>query len=75
MDHTIMRIPKIISIEGNIGAGKTTFVEKLKEELKHDKDIIFITEPVNIWESIKDNENKSILERFYTDSGSLFVVL
>lgn len=69
MDHTIMRIPKIISIEGNIGAGKTTFVEKLKEELKHDKDIIFITEPVNIWESIKDNENKSILERFYTDSN------
>ena len=69
MDHTIMRIPKIISIEGNIGAGKTTFVEKLKEKLKHDKDIIFITEPVNIWESIKDNENKSILERFYADSN------
>lgn len=67
MDHTIMKIPKIISIEGNIGAGKTTFVENLKEKLQHDNEIIFITEPVNIWESIKDNNDKTILEKFYSE--------
>ena len=67
MDYTIMKIPKIISIEGNIGAGKTTFVEKLKEKLKDDNRVVFVTEPVDIWQSIKDNENKSILERFYED--------
>ena len=36
MDFTITRIPKIISIEGNIGAGKTTFVQELKKRLRPD---------------------------------------
>lgn len=67
MDHTIMKIPKIISIEGNIGAGKTTFVENLKQNLQNDNEIMFITEPVNIWESIRDGNDKTILEKFYAD--------
>tara|TARA_B100000282_G_C31724507_1_gene487715 strand:+ start:309 stop:1004 length:696 start_codon:yes stop_codon:yes gene_type:complete len=70
MDYTIMKIPKIISIEGNIGAGKTTFTNKLKEKLKYEKRILFITEPINIWESIKDSKGKNILEKFYENPGS-----
>ena len=74
MDYTIMKIPKIISIEGNIGAGKTTFTNKLKEKLKYEKRILFITEPINIWESIKDSKGKNILEKFYENPGSYGVV-
>ena len=65
MDFTITRIPKIISIEGNIGAGKTTFVQELKKRYENSREIIFLTEPVDIWEKIKDENNKTILERFY----------
>lgn len=68
MDFTINKIPKIISIEGNIGAGKTTFVRELKKRYKDRNDVIFITEPVDIWESVKDKDNKNILERFYEDN-------
>jgi len=58
-------MPKIISIEGNIGAGKTTILDNLKEYLKHDKEIIVLKEPVDIWESIVDKENETILQKFY----------
>lgn len=68
MDFTIDKIPKIISIEGNIGAGKTTFVRELKKLYKDRNDVIFLTEPVDIWESVKDKDNKNILERFYEDN-------
>ncbi len=67
MDFTIQNIPKLISIEGNIGAGKTTFVHQLQKHFKNNTDIIFITEPVDIWENIKDSNNISILEKFYND--------
>jgi len=52
----------IISIEGNIGAGKTTFLEKLKENINN---AVFIKEPVDIWLSLKDDEGENILEKFY----------
>ena len=52
----------IISIEGNIGAGKTTFLDKLKEKIS---DSVFIKEPVDIWLSLKDNNEVNILEKFY----------
>ena len=68
MDFTIEKIPKIISIEGNIGAGKTTFVKELKKIYKNRNDVVFLTEPVDIWQKVKDNENKNILERFYEDN-------
>ena len=67
MDFTIDRIPKIISIEGNIGAGKTTFVQELKKRYQNSDEILFLTEPIDIWEKIKDENNKTILERFYED--------
>ena len=67
MDFTIQHIPKLVSIEGNIGAGKTTFVHQLQNHFQNNNEIIFITEPVDIWENIKDNKNVSILEKFYNN--------
>ena len=54
----------IWSIEGNIGSGKSTLIKMLKE--KNDKkNIVFIPEPVNEWDKIKDDSNITVLQRFY----------
>jgi deoxyadenosine/deoxycytidine kinase len=59
----------IISIEGNIGSGKSTIIEYLRLMNEHslqNKNIIFVDEPVNEWKNIKSN-NKNALELFYED--------
>lgn len=62
---------KIISIEGNIGSGKSTFVNYLKNkcevELNNDN-IIFIDEPVDDWMTIQDKKGETILTKFYKDN-------
>jgi deoxyadenosine/deoxycytidine kinase len=60
--------PIIISIEGNIGTGKSTFIEKVQEYFTHiNKDIHigFIPEPVNVWNSVTDDNGVTILEKYY----------
>lgn len=58
---------RIISIEGNIGSGKSTLVHNLQSHFKNaNVNTVFLQEPVNIWNSIKDN-NGTILEQFYKD--------
>ena len=61
--------PIIISIEGNIGSGKTTFINELMnlEKMKTINTICFLKEPVNLWESIKNNNNETIIECFYKE--------
>lgn len=57
---------KIISVEGNIGAGKSTYLRILKEELKVPFELV--PEPVNQWEKIgNNNKNVNLLELFYKD--------
>lgn len=56
----------IWSVEGNIGSGKSTLIQLLKER-NTDRNVIFIPEPVNEWEKITDDENITVLERFYED--------
>ena len=60
---------KLFSVEGNIGSGKSTFIAKLKEELKHINGIpvVYIPEPVEEWESIHSVEGKNMIELFYSD--------
>jgi deoxyadenosine/deoxycytidine kinase len=58
----------IISIEGNIGSGKSTLLENLRKELCNgieNREIIFITEPVDSWGSIKDSNGITMLQKFY----------
>ena len=59
----------LFSIEGNIGSGKSTLVNKLKEEFKEISDIKvhFVDEPVSQWETIKSEEGKNMIELFYSD--------
>jgi len=58
---------QIISVEGNIGSGKSTLLENLREKYKNNDNIIFLKEPVDEWEDIKDNNNHTMLEKFYSD--------
>lgn len=55
----------ILSIDGNIGCGKSTLVNNLKRNFKNEK-IVYLEEPVDQWVTIKEN-NKNILEIFYED--------
>ena len=54
----------LISVEGNIGAGKSTFLERLQHEWP---DVTVIMEPVGTWMSVKDSSDKSLLDYFYED--------
>jgi len=55
----------LLSIEGNIGSGKSTLVHKLREKYANNKDICFLDEPVSEWEKIQDSQGKSMLEKYY----------
>ena len=58
---------RIIVVQGNIGSGKSTFVDKLKTRYVERKDICFLQEPVNEWLTIKDKHGVNILENYYKD--------
>lgn len=58
---------RIVSIEGNIGSGKTTLLSNIKSTLQNRKDIIFLKEPVDEWDTIRDKEGNTMLQKFYGD--------
>lgn len=66
---------EIVSIEGNIGSGKSTLCNMLKRYFKHYNlsqykiKYHFIDEPVKEWETIQDSKqgNKNMLQLFYED--------
>ena len=53
-----------ISIEGNIGSGKSTLIEELKQRFPT---MIFVDEPVKDWELIHDTNGVTMLQKFYED--------
>ena len=55
----------IVSIEGNIGSGKSTLLQNLREHYENVTEVIFLKEPVDEWEKIKDENGVTILEKFY----------
>ena len=63
----------ILSIEGNIGSGKSTVINTLKEYYKsgdkssdkNNNNVYFLEEPVSEWVEIKDSDGKNIIEKFY----------
>jgi|LakMenEpi03Aug12_release.lakeMendotaPanAssembly.Ray.scaffolds.fasta_scaffold281208_1 deoxyadenosine/deoxycytidine kinase len=62
---------KIVSVDGNIGSGKSTLLTNLKKLVgfKNSKNrkIIFLKEPVDEWETIKDVSGNTMLQKFYAD--------
>ena len=57
----------IISIDGNIGSGKSIILKNLKDQFINKNNIIFLEDPVNEYIKIKD-DTQNILEIFYKDS-------
>jgi deoxyadenosine/deoxycytidine kinase len=53
---------KVLIVEGNIGAGKSTFLKMLDTYL----DVQVVYEPDKKWQNVADGE--SLLDKFYTDT-------
>jgi ribonuclease HI/thymidylate kinase len=63
---------RILSIEGNIGSGKSTFNNALKAYFENEANcgglkICFLLEPVDMWNTIKDENNRTMIECYYAD--------
>lgn len=59
-----MSAPIVVSIDGNVGAGKSTFLSHLQAAMP---DVEVVLEPVGEWMRLKDATGKSLLELFYED--------
>lgn len=59
----------IVSVEGNIGVGKSTFIELLRNKWGQTNmgscEIVF--EPVDMWIGLTNTDGKNILQSFYED--------
>ena len=60
--------PLLVSIDGNIGSGKSTTWEMLKEQYKGNDDVHFVEEPVDSWHHVKDGEGVPIITNFYKNN-------
>jgi deoxycitidine kinase len=56
--------PIIISLDGNIGAGKSTLIAAIAARLKS---VRVIPEPVGDWMTMKNQHGQSLLQSFYSD--------
>ena len=61
----MIRCPYIISIEGNIGSGKSRLYNNLKRKYTDRKEVVFVPEPVREWSSVVDIYGMPILNNFY----------
>ena len=57
----------ILTVQGNIAAGKSTFVESLRQQYQGNTRVCFLQEPVDEWSTITDENGKSMLALFYED--------
>lgn len=64
-------ITGIITVEGLIGAGKTTLCKTLEERLGGSliggREIVFVPEPVDVWSTFVDTDGTPILTLFYAN--------
>lgn len=57
--------PIIITIEGNIGSGKSTLVNHLSDAFNDSDSVYFLQEPVDEWNKITDDTGKTMIEKYY----------
>ena len=80
MGNNNSKMVYIFSIEGNIGSGKSTLLRTMSEKVTgistpgcffgyNNFPIIYLQEPVDTWNTIKDSKNDSILTNFYRDQA------
>ena len=73
------RLTGVVTIEGTIGAGKSTLKTRIEEMVAAEdlgsfaqpvrlpREIIFVDEPVSVWDRFTDDNGVPILKRFYED--------
>lgn len=54
----------VVSVEGNIGVGKSTFINILKTKWNNCE---VVSEPVDMWKQLVGSDGKNILQTFYED--------
>ena len=67
LNNNKIKKPIIISIDGNIGSGKSTLVKILQKKLS--SNVVVVEEPVNLWQSIQNQSSENILDLFYKDNN------
>jgi len=62
-------MPSVYLIEGNIGSGKSTLLRIMKKHVPDigNKEVVYIEEPVKVWDTIKDKDGESVLVKFYNN--------
>ena len=59
---------RIVSLEGNIGCGKTTMWNYLKHQYASTAEVSFLREPVDLWQtSIRNAEGASLFQLYLND--------
>ena len=61
----------MFSIDGNIGSGKSKLLQQFKSTRKEirGRPLIFVPEPVHLWESIVDGSGVNMIQLFYNDQS------
>ena len=62
---------KLFVLEGSISAGKSSLIQRLKVSYKFKPSILFIDEPVHLFETWKEFAPLSILEQNPVESGMI----
>lgn len=59
----------VFSVEGNVGSGKSYLIKNLMKSLKkiYSYNVIYLPEPVNEWEKIKNEKNENIIQTYYKE--------
>ena len=57
----------VISIEGNIGSGKSTLVRALQQTLP----VAVYEEPVDSWTQLRDEQGRGLLQAYYADMAAV----
>lgn len=60
---------RIVSIEGNIGSGKSTLLRHLKTRYASSTRLLWLSEPVDDWETIRSADGQTMLQKFYADQS------
>lgn len=62
---------KLITISGNIGAGKTTLIESLKQwvstRIDYKGKVVFVKEPLDAWNTFKCDNGVSLFNNYYDE--------
>jgi deoxyadenosine/deoxycytidine kinase len=58
---------QILSIEGNIGNGKSTLLRKLSEDIEISALFKPLYEPLEEWLNMKDENNRNLLQMYYEE--------